>query len=101
MKIRTCAALLIAMLALSLLAGCASSAVKALDDAEDAVEARLDAVEDAVEEAIVQAVLPEPTAAHAVETAPPAQTAPSVPTETNPLSLPRNLCPLSPRPLPG
>lgn len=62
MKIRTCAALLIAVLTLSLLAGCAANvAEEKLDNLEDAVENRLDVIEDAAETAIIQAVTPEPT----------------------------------------
>lgn len=63
MKIRTCAALLIAVLTLSLLAGCAANvAEEKLDNLEDAVEHRLDVIEDAAETAIIRAITPEPTA---------------------------------------
>ena len=72
MKIRTCAALLIGLLTLSLLAGCSA---RAAEEKLDMVE---DAVEDAVEEAVVQAILPEPTAT------PPAEPLPPLPAETLP-----------------
>lgn len=106
MKIRTCAALLIAMLALSLLAGCASSAVKALDAAEDAVEARLDAAEDAVEEVVVQAALPEPTQPAPAQTVAPApvtpepapvETTPPAPVETAPPAIAAEPVPAAPK----
>lgn len=75
MKIRTCAALLIALLSLSLLAGCSARAAEEKpDNLEDAVEHRLDTVEDAVEDAVIQAILPEPAA--------PAPTAPAEPAVT-------------------
>ena len=83
MKIRTCAALLIGLLTVSLLAGCsAKAAEEKLDAAEDAVEHRLDTVEDAVEEAVIQAILPEPTAPVPAESLPqpPAETDPPAPT---------------------
>ena len=77
MKIRTCAALLIALLTLSLLTGCSARAVETkLEKAEDAVERKLDAAEDAVEHAVREAVaptkpaspaLPEPTVPPATE----------------------------------
>lgn len=76
MKIRICAALLIAVLTISLLAGCAAQAAEEkLDAIEDAVEHRLDTIEDAAEAAVLQAVIPEPT---------PAQTSPPAPVETAP-----------------
>ena len=63
MKIRTCTTLLIALLTVSLLAGCSAEAVETkLDAVEDAAEQRLDTVEDAVEAVVIQPVTPEPTA---------------------------------------
>jgi len=84
MKIRTCAALLIALLSLSLLAGCsARAAEEKLDKLEDAVEHRLDTVEDAVEDAVIQAILPE-SAAPAPTAPPPTEALPRMPAETTP-----------------
>ena len=53
MKIRTCAALLIVLLASLLLSGC--SAAKTIGTAEDAVEQRLEKVEKAAENAVEKA----------------------------------------------
>ena len=89
MKIRTCAALLIAVLLLSLLAGCsASAAEQKLDVLEDSLEQRMDAVEDTVEAAAIQAVLPEP-AAQPTETLPAPAASPetTVPAATQPAQL--------------
>lgn len=87
MKIRTCAALLITVLVLSLLAGCAAHAVEEkLDTVEDAVEHRLDVIEDAVEDAVTQAVTPEPSVPAPPETTPPETAAPAV-TEAAPAQL--------------
>ena len=75
MKIRTCAALLIALLTLSLLTGCSARAVETkLEKAEDVVERKLDAAEDAVEHAIREAVAPTKPASPALpeSTVPPA-----------------------------
>lgn len=89
MKIRTCAALLITVLVLSLLAGCAVHAVEEkLDTVEDAVEHRLDVIEDAVEDAVTQAVTPEPSVPAPPETTPPETAAPAV-TEAAPAQLTR------------
>lgn len=56
MKIRSCAALLIALLTLSLLTGCSVRKVEhKLEKAEEAVEHRLEAAEDAVEHRIREA----------------------------------------------
>lgn len=75
MKIRTCAALLIALLSLSLLAGCSARAAEEKPDKlEDAVEHRLDTVEDAVEDAVIQAILPESAAPAPMAPAEPAVT---------------------------
>ena len=62
MKLRFCAALLLAVLALSLFTGCAAQAAQ-LDRAEDFVENRLDRAEDALESRI------EAAAARAVKNA--------------------------------
>lgn len=78
MKIRTCAALLIALLAITLLAGCAvHAAEEKLDAVEDAVEHKLDTIEDAAEAAVIQAVTPEPAAQPAPAQTVPAQTSPA------------------------
>ena len=78
MKIRICTALLIAVLLLSLLAGCsARAAEQKLETLENSPEQRMDTVEDTVEAAAIQAVLPEP-AAQPTETLP----APTAPPET-------------------
>ena len=83
MKIRTCAALLIALLSLSLLAGCAANAAEEkLDAVEDAVEHRLDTIEDAAEEAVTQAVLPQPAAPAPTEAAPTMPAQPAEPAAT-------------------
>lgn len=69
MKTRPCAALLIALLTISLLAGCSARAA----------DKKLEMVEDAVEEAVIQAILPESTASRpqsSAETTPPAQPQP-------------------------
>lgn len=57
MKIRFCAALLLAALALTALTGCQASAMDTLDSLEETIENRLDKAEDAIE----RAVKPEPT----------------------------------------
>lgn len=60
MKIRTCAALLIAAIML-IFSGCSLWTVEEqLDAVEDAVEIRMDAVEEAAEAAVREALLPEP-----------------------------------------
>ena len=90
MKIRLCAALLIALMSLLMLTGCAVQAAEArLERVEEAVERRLDNAEDAVEAAIIQAVIPEAAAAptRAPEPAPtqpaePEPVQPSVPAVT-------------------
>lgn len=86
MKIRTCAALLIALLAISLLAGCAAYAVEEkLDAVEDVVDHKLDTIEDAAEAAVIQAITPEPPAPQpAPAEATPVETAPPAPVETVP-----------------
>ena len=77
MKIRFCAALLLAALALPLFGGCAANATQ-LDRAEDLVENRLDRAEDALESR-VEAALAAPAGSAAPATEPAAPTAPAVP----------------------
>lgn len=63
MKIRICAALLIAFLTVSLLSACSvGTTLRTLDAAEDAVEYHLDAAEEAVESAVLHPAPPAPTA---------------------------------------
>ena len=52
MKIRFCAALLLAALSLSIFTGCSVHALQQLDAAEDAIDRRLDAVENNIENRI-------------------------------------------------
>lgn len=60
MKIRTCAALLLAVLMIPLLTGCSLRAIdEGLDTVEDAVEHRVDTAEDAVESAVMDVIIPD------------------------------------------
>lgn len=69
MRIRFCAALLLAALAVSLFAGCAPS-VRGLEALEETIENRLDAAEDAVEKALKPAAAePAPTGADLISEA--------------------------------
>lgn len=87
MKIRFCAALLVAVMAIPFFAGCAAAEQK-LDTMEDVVENRLDAAEDAVEsriEAIITDASVPMSAATAAPTAAPTTAptaAPAVPAVT-------------------
>lgn len=81
MKIRHFAALLIALLTLSLLAGCSAQAVHHdLEKAEEKIEHKLDVLEDAVEQSLRDAVTPAAPAAPAEPAAPPKpEAAPAAP----------------------
>lgn len=94
MKSRQFAALLMALLTVSLLAGCAAQAVEyKLEKAEDTLEQKLDAAEAAVEKHIREAVVPEttvPRETHAPEVPVPAGTeaaAPLTPEEAEAIAL--------------
>lgn len=91
MKIRFCAALLLAALSVTIFAGCAAPAQQQLEVMEEKIDNRLDAVEDAIEnrmdaaeEVIVDTLVP---AAPAPVTEPaPTQPAPTQPAPTQPAS---------------
>lgn len=79
MKIRICAALLIAFLTVSLLSACSvGTTLRTLDAAEDAVEYHLDAAEDRIEDAVLPPAAPPPTVS---EKSAPAETAPLITAE--------------------
>ena len=78
MKIRTCAALLIAALILPLLSGCTVyAAEQKLEAVEDAVEFQAQRLEDAAEDALLRSV-PQQPPTQPPETVPPTQAPPAV-----------------------
>lgn len=84
MKIRFCAALLLAALSILCFTGCSAAAIGQLDAMEDAVEYRLDKAEDAIESRVEAVITDVPTPA---APAPAEQPVPTEPTPTKATAL--------------